>query len=49
MRRLAYDLCMLVGSSLIVAGVAIQFGLASALMAAGAAVIGMTLLAARVG
>lgn len=45
MRALVYDISMLAGFGLVVAGVAMEFGLAPALIAAGASVIAMTRLA----
>ena len=48
MQRIAYDLSMLLGFGLVVAGVCIMFGLGPTLIAAGVAVICMTLLAARI-
>lgn len=47
MRDMLYDLSMLVGAGLVVAGVALAYGLPGALICAGSLVMGLTVLASR--
>jgi hypothetical protein len=49
MRAIAYDVCMLTGAGLVVAGVAVAYGVAPALIAAGALMMALTRLAAASG
>jgi hypothetical protein len=46
--RLVYDLCMLAGAALFVAGAAVAWGLGASLMAAGMSVMVLTRLAVGV-